>query len=129
MKRGNEALADVPAGIMPPSRAAACDPLALSTVFRGIQVLQTAITGLPIYETRAGLKLDSISSSWPSRTCKPFPSRSSWPDMVASMALDGNAFVRLVCFGGEIVRVGAAAVSRCRSDDGSDPPAPKPRYS
>ena len=43
MKRGNEALADVPAGIMPPSRAAACDPLALSTVFRGIQVLQTAI--------------------------------------------------------------------------------------
>ena len=102
MKRGNEALADVPAGIMPPSRATACDPLALSTVFRGIQVLQTAITGLPIYETRAGLKLDSISSL----VAQPDVNRSRrdfLADMVASMALDGNAFVRLVRFGGEIV--------------------------
>ena len=78
------------AGIMPPSRAAACDPLALSTVFRGIQVLQTAITGLPIYETRAGLKLDSISSL----VAQPDVNRSRrdfLADMVASMALDGNA--------------------------------------
>ena len=129
MKRGNEALADVPAGIMPPSRAAACDPLALSTVFRGIQVLQTAITGLPIYETRAGLKLDSISSL----VAQPDVNRSRrdfLADMVASMALDGNAFVRLVRFGGEIVSCEVLPPSLVVvSDDGSDPAAPKLRYS
>ena len=60
MKRGADALEDVPEGIMPPRRATAYDPLALSTVFRGVQVLQTAITGLPIHEMRNGLKLDTI---------------------------------------------------------------------
>jgi len=129
MKRGNEALADVPAGIMPPSRATAHDPLALSTVFRGIQVLQTAITGLPIYETRAGLKLDSISSL----VAQPDVNRSRrdfLADMVASMALDGNAFVRLVRFGGEIVSCEVLPPSLVVvSDDGSDPAAPKLRYS
>ena len=42
---GDDAMPD---GVRPPSRAAAADPLRISTVFRGVQVLQTAITGLPI---------------------------------------------------------------------------------
>ena len=51
-------------------------------------------------------------------------------DMVASMALDGNAFVRLVRFGGEIVSCEVLPPSLVVvSDDGSDPAAPKLRYS
>ena len=38
---------DMPDGIKPPKRGPATEPLQLSTVFRGVQVLQTAITGLP----------------------------------------------------------------------------------
>ena len=129
MKRGADALEDVPEGIMPPRRATAYDPLALSTVFRGVQVLQTAITGLPIHEMRNGLKLDTISGL----VDKPDVNRSRrdfLADMVASMVLDGNAFVRLVRFGGEIVSCEVLPPSLVVvSDDGSDPAAPKLRYS
>ena len=52
---------DMPDGIKPPARASVCDPLSLSTVFRGVQVLQTAITGLPIHEMRGGVTLDASS--------------------------------------------------------------------
>lgn len=45
---------DMPDGIKPPKRGPATEPLQLSTVFRGVQVLQTAITGLPIVEQRGG---------------------------------------------------------------------------
>jgi hypothetical protein len=41
---------DVPSGILPPERREAFDPLTLSTVFRGVQILQTAMVGLPINE-------------------------------------------------------------------------------
>ena len=100
--RGAAALDDVPDGILPPARRAECDPLTLSTVFRGVQVLQTAITGLPINETRNGIKLDTVSAL----VQRPDINRSRrdfLADMVASMVLDGNAFVRLVRYGGEIV--------------------------
>ena len=48
---------DMPDGIKPPKRGPATEPLQLSTVFRGVQVLQTAITGLPIVEQRGGRDL------------------------------------------------------------------------
>ena len=60
--RGVAAVDDMPAEIMPPSRTAAYDPLQLSTVFRGVQVLQTAIAGLPLHEMRGGVKLTALTS-------------------------------------------------------------------
>ena len=52
---------DMPDGIKPPKRGPATEPLQLSTVFRGVQVLQTAITGLPIVEQRGGRDLPDVS--------------------------------------------------------------------
>ena len=50
--------------------------------------------------------------------------------MVASMVLDGNAFVRLVRFDGEVVSCEVLPPSLVTvSDDGNDPAAPKLRYS
>ncbi|WP_414627066.1 phage portal protein [Bifidobacterium crudilactis] len=129
MTRGAEALEDIPEGIMPPSRSGSYDPLSLSTVFRGVQVLQTAITGLPIHEMRSGIKLNTVSSL----VTKPDVNRSRrdfLADMVASMVLDGNAFVRLVRFDGEIVSCEVLPPSLVVvSDDGTDPASPKLRYS
>lgn len=129
MTRGAEALEDIPEGIMPPSRSGSYDPLSLSTVFRGVQVLQTAITGLPIHEMRSGIKLNTVSSL----VTKPDVNRSRrdfLADMVASMVLDGNAFVRLVSFDGEIVSCEVLPPSLVVvSDDGTDPASPKLRYS
>lgn len=129
MTRGVEALEDIPEGIMPPSRSESYDPLSLSTVFRGVQVLQTAITGLPIHEMRSGIKLNAVSSL----VTKPDVNRSRrdfLADMVASMVLDGNAFVRLVRFDGEIVSCEVLPPSLVVvSDDGTDPASPKLRYS
>ncbi|MCI2148841.1 phage portal protein [Bifidobacterium crudilactis] len=129
MTRGVEALEDIPEGIMPPSRSGSYDPLSLSTVFRGVQVLQTAITGLPIHEMRSGIKLNTVSSL----VTKPDVNRSRrdfLADMVASMVLDGNAFVRLVRFDGEIVSCEVLPPSLVVvSDDGTDPASPKLRYS
>ena len=120
---------DMPDGIKPPARASVCDPLSLSTVFRGVQVLQTAITGLPIHEMRGGVKLDTVSSL----VLQPDVNRSRrdfLADMVASMVIDGNAFVRLVRFGGDIVSCEVLPPALVVvSDDGSDPAAPKLRYS
>ena len=121
---------DMPDGIRPPARdRVACDPLSLSTVFRGVQVLQTAITGLPIHEVRNGVKLDTVSSL----VLQPDVNRSRrdfLADMVASMVLDGNAFVRLVRFGGDVVSCEVLPPSLVTvSDDGKDPAAPKLRYS
>ncbi|PWG65029.1 phage portal protein [Bifidobacterium callitrichidarum] len=120
---------DMPDGIRPPSRASAYDPLALSTVFRGVQVLQTAITGLPIHEMRDGLKLDGVSRL----IAQPDVNRSRRDfiaDMVASMVLDGNAFVRLVSYAGEIVSCEVLPPSLVTvTDDGNDPAAPRLRYS
>lgn len=128
--RGAEALDDVPEGVRPPSRCAAGhDPLTVSTVFRGVQVLQTAITGIPIYETRNGLRLDSVSSL----VARPDVGRSRrdfLSDIVASMALDGNAFVRLVRYGGEVVTCEVLPPQYVTvRDDGDDPAAPRLRYS
>ena len=120
---------DMPEGIKPPARTGNCDPLSLSTVFRGVQVLQTAITGLPINEMRGGLKLGTTSSL----VLQPDVNRSRrdfLADMVASMVLDGNAFIRLVRFGGEIVSCEVLPPSLVVvSNDGDDPAAPKLRYS
>lgn len=127
LTRGTDA--DMPDGIKPPARLGNCDPLSLSTVFRGVQVLQTAITGLPIHEIRGGVKLDTVSSI----VLQPDVNRSRrdfLADMVASMVLDGNAFVRLVWFGGEVVSCEVLPPSLVTvSDDGTDPASPKLRYS
>ncbi len=127
--RGEKALADIPDGILPPARAKAYDPLQLSTVFRGVQVLQTAITGLPIHEVRGGLNLDTVSAI----VAQPDVNRSRRDfisDLVASMVLDGNAFIRVTRFGGDPVTCEVLPPTLVTvSDDGNDPAAPKLRYS
>ena len=129
MARGEEALDDMPEGLRPPERTAPYDPLQLSTVFRGIQVLQTAITGLPLHEVRNGLNLEATSSIIE----QPDVNRSRrdfFADLVASMALDGNAFIRLVRFDGNTVSCEVLPPNLVTvSDDGKDPASPKLRYS
>lgn len=120
---------DMPDGIKPSAREAVCDPLSLSTVFRGVQVLQTAISSLPIHEMRNGVKLDTVSSL----VAQPDVNRSRRDfiaDMVASLALDGNAFIRLLRYGGEVVSCEVLSPSLVTvSDDGRDPAAPRLRFS
>ena len=95
--------ATVPAGVLPPARAdVGVDPLTLSTVFRGVQILQTAVSSLPVYEMKAGVRTPATTPLivQPDRTRS---RRDFISDIVASLALDGNAFVRLVTFGGDVV--------------------------
>lgn len=129
MTRGSAALSDLPEGITPPSRSDSYDPLQLSTVFRGVQVLQTAIAGLPLYEVRNGLQLEGLSSliEQPDvrRSRRDFIS-----DLVASMVLDGNAFIRLLRFNDEVVSCEVLPPNLVTvSDDGHDPASPLLRYS
>lgn len=129
MTRGEEALDDMPEGLRPPDRTGTYDPLQLSTVFRGIQVLQTAITGLPLHEVRNGLNLETTTSIIE----RPDVNRSRrdfFADLVASMALDGNAFIRLIKFEGNTVSCEVLPPSLVTvSNDGKDPAAPKLRFS
>lgn len=129
MTRGAAALSDLPEGITPPPRSDSYDPLQLSTVFRGVQVLQTAIAGLPLYEVRNGLQLEGLSSliEQPDvrRSRRDFIS-----DLVASMVLDGNAFIRLLRFNDEVVSCEVLPPNLVTvSDDGHDPASPLLRYS
>ena len=87
---------DVPEGVRPPSRElSADDPLTLSVVFRAVQILQTAVSGMPLHEYRYGQRLDNLSPL----VAQPDVNRSrrDWiADIVMSLAVDGNAFVRLI---------------------------------
>lgn len=93
----------IPEGVVPPARSGMdTDPLTLSTVFRGVQILQTAICGLPIYEMKGGVRQPATSRL----ILQPDPARSRrdfLADIVASLVLYGNAFVRLDTFGADIV--------------------------
>ncbi len=122
--------ADMPDGVRPPSReAAGVDPLTLSTVFRGVQILQTAVSSLPVYEVKGGVRhpaSDPLILQPDTRRSR----RDFISDIVASLALDGNAFVRLVLFGGrvescEVLPPGLVTVTRLNNDAA----APKLRYS
>lgn len=91
-----------PAGVTPPSRSTAIDPLTLSTVFRGVQILQTALAGLPLKQMKNGYETTRIDS----RVLRPDVKRSRRDfisDTVLSLALDGNAFYRKIMFGGNVV--------------------------
>lgn len=93
----------MPDGIKPPGHGDTVgDPLQLSTVFRGVQVLQTAIAGLPLDVYRNGVKMTIT----PEIIMQPDNRRSRRDvicDIVASLALDGNAFLRVKRFAGEAV--------------------------
>ncbi|MCI1935155.1 MAG: phage portal protein [Bifidobacteriaceae bacterium] len=100
--RALQTRSDMPAAITPPPRSTSTDPLALSTVFRGIQILQTALTGLPIRQLKNGYQVERVDN----RVLHPDVNRSRRDfisDTVASLALDGNAFYRKVVFDGQIV--------------------------
>lgn len=121
---------DMPDGVRPPEREPAdADPLTLSTVFRGVQILQTAISTLPVDEVKGGVRAPATSPLivQPDRN----RSRSDFiSDLVASLALDGNAFVRLVEFNGapvscEVLPPELVTVTRLNND----PAAPRLRYS
>lgn len=121
---------DMPEGVKPPSRSSATEPLQLSTVFRGVQVLQTAITGLPIVEQRGGRDLPDVSPM----VLQPDVSRSRRDfiaDIVASLVLDGNAFTRIVHdWQGEIVTCEVLPPQYVTVTDESDDPArPDLRFS
>ena len=121
---------DMPDGIKPPKRGPATEPLQLSTVFRGVQVLQTAITGLPIVEQRGGRDLPDGSPMG----LQPDVSRSRRDfiaDIVASLVLDGNAFTRIVRdWKGEIVTCEMLPPQYVTVTDESDDPAcPDLRFS
>lgn len=121
---------DMPEGVKPPSRSSATEPLQLSTVFRGVQVLQTAITGLPIVEQRGGRDLPDVSPM----VLQPDVSRSRRDfiaDIVASLVLDGNAFTRIVRdWKGEIVTCEMLPPQYVTVTDESDDPArPDLRFS
>ena len=125
-----EAGTDMPDGIKPPKRGPATEPLQLSTVFRGVQVLQTAITGLPIVEQRGGRDLPDVSPM----VLQPDVSRSRRDfiaDIVASLVLDGNAFTRIVRdWKGEIVTCEMLPPQYVTVTDESDDPAcPDLRFS
>lgn len=93
---------DMPDGVRPPAREGVdVDPLTLSTVFRGVQILQTAVSSLPVYEVKNGVRTPATTAL----ILKPDPHRSRRDfisDIVASLALDGNAFIRLVSYHGQI---------------------------
>ena len=121
---------DMPDGIKPPKRGPATEPLQLSTVFRGVQVLQTAIAGLPIVEQRGGRDLPDVSPM----VLQPDVSRSRRDfiaDIVASLVLDGNAFTRIVRdWKGEIVTCEMLPPQYVTVTDESDDPArPDLRFS
>lgn len=121
---------DMPDGIKPPKRGPATEPLQLSTVFRGVQVLQTAITGLPIVEQRGGRDLPDVSPM----VLQPDVSRSRRDfiaDIVASLVLDGNAFTRIVRdWKGEVVTCEMLPPQYVTVTDESDDPAcPDLRFS
>lgn len=129
LTRGAEGT-DMPDGIKPPKRGPATEPLQLSTVFRGVQVLQTAITGLPIVEQRGGRDLPDVSPM----VLQPDVSRSRRDfiaDIVASLVLDGNAFTRIVRdWKGEIVTCEMLPPQYVTVTDESDDPArPDLRFS
>lgn len=92
----------MPDGVRPPARGADSDPLQLSTVFRGVQVLQTAITGLPLDEYVNGVKTAS-SSALLGRPDRTRSRRDFISDLVASMVMDGNAFIHVQRYRDEVV--------------------------
>lgn len=129
LTRGAEGT-DMPEGVKPPARRSDTEPLQLSTVFRGVQVLQTAITGLPIVEQRGGRDLPDVSPM----VLQPDVSRSRRDfiaDIVASLVLDGNAFTRIVRdWKGEIVTCEMLPPQYVTVTDESDDPAcPDLRFS
>lgn len=121
---------DMPDGIKPPKRGPATEPLQLSTVFRGVQVLQTAITGLPIVEQRGGRDLPDVSPMVLQPDCSR-SRRDFIADIVASLVLDGNAFTRIVRdWKGEIVTCEMLPPQYVTVTDESDDPAcPDLRFS
>ena len=129
LTRGAEGT-DMPEGVKPPARRSDTEPLQLSTVFRGVQVLQTAITGLPVVEQRGGRDLPDVSPM----VLQPDVSRSRRDfiaDIVASLVLDGNAFTRIVRdWQGEIVTCEVLPPQYVTVADESDDPArPDLRFS
>lgn len=71
-------------------RRATRDPLTLSTVFRGVQILQTAIGGLPVRQMRDGVEVrQDLIIARPDPNCW----RATFiAETVMALALNGNAF-------------------------------------
>ena len=71
-------------------RPAGRDPLNMSVVFRGVQILQTAVSGLPVRQLRHGMAVE------PARIVER-PDPDTWradfiSETVMGLALNGNAF-------------------------------------
>lgn len=98
--RGETAMPDI---VRRTTRGGDIEPLQLSTVFRGVQVLQTAITGLPLDEYVHGVKTAGAPSPLLDRPDRARSRRDFIADLVASMVMDGNAFIHVQRYKGEVV--------------------------
>lgn len=113
----------------PPARKSAMgDPLSMSTVFRAVQILETAVADLPVVQTRGGFEIAQSSI-----VTKPdvFRSRREFiKESVASLALNGNAFwLKSFGVGGDVVNLTILPPALVSVFDATgDPSSPQRRY-
>jgi HK97 family phage portal protein len=103
------------------------DPLTISTIFRAVQILQTAITGLPLRQLRGNLE---IPASPLVASPDPFSSRNDFiSESIADLAINGNFFWQKILVSGrvEALRLLPASLVTVRATS-NDPASPRPVY-
>lgn len=119
--------ADAPT--LPPRLSASHDPLALSTVFRGVQIIETAVSKLPLIQYAP----DGSRMRPSTLITRPDLNRSRrdlFGDLVSALALNGNAFLLKVEAGGVLVGVRSLPPQLVTVTDlNMDPANPRLRYS
>ncbi len=119
--------ADAPT--LPPRLSTSHDPLALSTVFRGVQIIETAVSKLPLIQYAP----DGSRMRPSTLITRPDLNRSRrdlFGDLVSALALNGNAFLLKVEAGGVLVGVRSLPPQLVTVTDlNMDPANPRLRYS
>lgn len=119
--------ADAPT--LPPRLSTSHDPLALSTVFRGVQIIETAVSKLPLIQYAP----DGSRMRPSTLITRPDLNRSRrdlFGNLVSALALNGNAFLLKVEAGGVLVGVRSLPPQLVTVTDlNMDPANPRLRYS
>lgn len=119
--------ADAPT--LPPRLSTSHDPLALSTVFRGVQIIETAVSKLPLIQYAP----DGSRMRPSTLITRPDLNRSRrdlFGDLVSALALNGNAFLLKVEAAGVLVGVRSLPPQLVTVTDlNMDPANPRLRYS
>ena len=120
---------DTDAPTLPERPSASHDPLALSTVFRGVQIIETAVSKLPVIQYAP----DGSRMRPSTIVTRPDLNRSRrdlFGDLVSALALNGNAFLLKVEAGGVLVGVRSLPPQLVTVTDlNMDPANPRLRYS